>query len=329
MFCPICKSEYREGFTTCSDCHVPLVEAIPVWDSPEAFEVLWTGESATFQTRLLEELERAQIGAAGIPLDVLFRNSRDVLRMLPVPRFGVCVQNVDAPAARQILEKLLNEEPEDAALDADAIPFSTKESEAIPELPANWDSSSASVEVWSGTEKNHLEFVEASLHGIGIPTLRKTEDARTFHILVRPEDKVRAGEIVRQIETNTIPQEDLVSQPDYIWLDEPVKSYQLLWLIAGLDLLALILHAYTQSESLLDSIPDLLTSLGGFIANIGELWMLYQAIRYEMRPVRFILLAIFIPFSFLWYYTERYSTRTGVRRLPVAMRMRMSPPTSA
>lgn len=28
MFCPICKSEYREGFTKCADCQVDLVEKI-------------------------------------------------------------------------------------------------------------------------------------------------------------------------------------------------------------------------------------------------------------------------------------------------------------
>jgi hypothetical protein len=25
MICPLCKSEYREGVTTCNDCHVPLM----------------------------------------------------------------------------------------------------------------------------------------------------------------------------------------------------------------------------------------------------------------------------------------------------------------
>jgi hypothetical protein len=30
MFCPICKCEFREGFTTCSDCNVSLVEALPI-----------------------------------------------------------------------------------------------------------------------------------------------------------------------------------------------------------------------------------------------------------------------------------------------------------
>ena len=28
MFCPKCRSEYREGFTTCNDCNVPLVSEL-------------------------------------------------------------------------------------------------------------------------------------------------------------------------------------------------------------------------------------------------------------------------------------------------------------
>jgi len=29
MFCPICRSEYREGFLKCADCDVPLVDEPP------------------------------------------------------------------------------------------------------------------------------------------------------------------------------------------------------------------------------------------------------------------------------------------------------------
>jgi len=29
VFCPKCKSEYRMGFTVCTDCDVPLVEELP------------------------------------------------------------------------------------------------------------------------------------------------------------------------------------------------------------------------------------------------------------------------------------------------------------
>lgn len=36
MICPQCRSEYREGFTECADCHVGLVEAVtPAGDVDE------------------------------------------------------------------------------------------------------------------------------------------------------------------------------------------------------------------------------------------------------------------------------------------------------
>lgn len=34
MFCPLCKAEYRQGVTRCSDCEVDLVETLP----PESTE---------------------------------------------------------------------------------------------------------------------------------------------------------------------------------------------------------------------------------------------------------------------------------------------------
>ncbi len=35
MFCPKCRAEYREGFTTCSECHVPIVRELPSETLPE------------------------------------------------------------------------------------------------------------------------------------------------------------------------------------------------------------------------------------------------------------------------------------------------------
>lgn len=37
-FCPNCRAEYREGFTACKDCHVPLVDTLPEV-APEPTEV--------------------------------------------------------------------------------------------------------------------------------------------------------------------------------------------------------------------------------------------------------------------------------------------------
>ncbi len=35
MFCPKCRAEYREGFDTCTDCHVPLVQELPPEEEPK------------------------------------------------------------------------------------------------------------------------------------------------------------------------------------------------------------------------------------------------------------------------------------------------------
>ena len=34
MFCPKCRAEYREGFHTCSDCSVGLVDSLPPLSEP-------------------------------------------------------------------------------------------------------------------------------------------------------------------------------------------------------------------------------------------------------------------------------------------------------
>jgi hypothetical protein len=35
MFCPKCRAEYREGFHTCSDCNIELVDELPPIPEPE------------------------------------------------------------------------------------------------------------------------------------------------------------------------------------------------------------------------------------------------------------------------------------------------------
>ena len=39
------------------------------------------------------------------------------------------------------------------------------------------------------------------------------------------------------------------------------------------------------------------------------LWMLYQAIRYEAKPLPYVFMIAFIPFSYVWYYIERFRPR--------------------
>ena len=44
------------------------------------------------------------------------------------------------------------------------------------------------------------------------------------------------------------------------------------------------------------------------VSNFGGFWMLYQAVRYERRVGRFVLLS-FVPFMFVWYSLVRVPLR--------------------
>jgi len=57
MFCPECRAEYREGFETCADCEIPLVESLP--EAGDAGELVplrqvWQPESLPVIVSLLE-----------------------------------------------------------------------------------------------------------------------------------------------------------------------------------------------------------------------------------------------------------------------------------
>jgi hypothetical protein len=78
MFCPLCKAEYRQGFSTCSDCHIPLVST---QEEAAAVEVdrLWTGDDRKRFESILDALLDA-----GIP----FR-SRETVKSQPWPWISI------------------------------------------------------------------------------------------------------------------------------------------------------------------------------------------------------------------------------------------------
>jgi len=42
------------------------------------------------------------------------------------------------------------------------------------------------------------------------------------------------------------------------------------------------------------------------VAPIGGFWAVYCCIRYEKNPLKYILIVVFVPMAFVWYYVERY-----------------------
>jgi hypothetical protein len=68
MYCPQCGVEYRDGFTECSDCHVPLLTGTGAPAAPDPFDpalelvvVLETGDAIQIA------MAKGLLEAAGIP----------------------------------------------------------------------------------------------------------------------------------------------------------------------------------------------------------------------------------------------------------------------
>lgn len=200
------------------------------------------------------------------------------------------------------------------------------------DLPLHWDPLAATVEVWASSSLDRLQFIANSLREVGIPSRSLTDDPQNLRLLVRPEDETNAREVVRQILEAASPERSIRRAHDDIWRDEPVRSYLFAWLptvIYGVFVLLVNMAYAPPGQILTDSTP--LSPLFSFISwgnQIVALWMVYQAIRYEIRPWRFILLC-FLPFSYIWYYYERYSRRRGYGDVPIAVRERMAQRPSA
>jgi hypothetical protein len=202
MICPQCKAEYRQGFTMCADCEVPLVESLiePGGSASNparsgTLVPLWEGEDLALHTTMLEELE-----AAGIPYHNramgVFPGARrgDQFPIQPMARFGyqVAVLSSDLTLARKILEKLLEEEPANMEL-----PTQDEVTAPAPSLEAGGEEN-ATVEVWTGGDQELSEFLSEALRENKIPTQISTTLSQTS-IRVSLSAETRAREIVREI----------------------------------------------------------------------------------------------------------------------------------
>jgi len=129
MFCPECRAEYREGFTECSDCHVPLAATLPAEAAPEPAESFWEPAPAALPPRpdaefvtvfgsadpIVRAMARGALEDAGIPF---LTTGAPAGRVRAEPIAGVwsefLVSREDEAAARASLEPLttpIDEEP--------------------------------------------------------------------------------------------------------------------------------------------------------------------------------------------------------------------------
>ncbi len=234
MFCPICKTEYRPGFTKCADCGVALVDHLPAGGPPadgdvptdsEGRELLWSGLSPKLYDAIREALDTAGISHNDVEKEVAV-----------LPTFAQNVQLVwidprVRDAARSILHRVLSDSDPEGTGQGDSNsdhlgwmdPFktrhslykaqsdvtgsekndepaeSTEDAEPPPnDAPEDFHPEDATSQIWSGEDMEMAQFLEDSLRGVGIGCV-VSEDGRKGRVLVLPADEKRAREIVREV----------------------------------------------------------------------------------------------------------------------------------
>jgi hypothetical protein len=123
MICPNCKAEYREGYTVCADCEVPLVEKLPEDEQPEPeielVTVFDTGEPAdVIVAKSLLEAEGIEYFAKGEGVQDLIGAGRIGSGFnTMVGQVEIQVRPEDAERAHQLLARLDEGEGEEVTDD--------------------------------------------------------------------------------------------------------------------------------------------------------------------------------------------------------------------
>jgi hypothetical protein len=157
--------------------------------------LLWAGENPALHSALLEQLQAAEIPFSDKTLgDDEVAPTADPLPIDWKPRFGfeVAVLSTDIPAAKEILEKLLEEEPADLE-----IPAQDGTAAEEPTLVATTEKHPA-VEVWSGNNDRIARFLTAAMQENEIPIHLENPGDQT-KIYVSAANEKRAREIVREV----------------------------------------------------------------------------------------------------------------------------------
>jgi len=234
MICPQCRAEYRQGFTVCTDCDVPLVPhyetgaalaapaapAIPGDPNQDPFCAFWQGDDGRLHAELTSVLD-----SAGVPHKTVRRQDH-LFNLNNYPAFQIAVPfSLYERAERAVKEAFdLDASDRNAVQSLTAPPLLTDTSGSIRKLPASlsppvdeaipgppsagdasdWFPEDAIAAVWSGDDSSLREMLTASLNENKIHCRWETARER-FTIFVQPADESRAGEIVREVIEATPP----------------------------------------------------------------------------------------------------------------------------
>ena len=160
-----------------------------------SFVILWAGENPSVHVNLVEKLEANGIAFKDISLgDDEVAPTADPLPIDWKPRFGfeVTVLSTDYPAAKELLDNLLEREPEDLEIPAqpEVVDLSTTTPKA--------NDATADLQVWKGTDTKLAEFLTSALSENNL-VARVAKESGATAIYVAEGNKARALEIVREV----------------------------------------------------------------------------------------------------------------------------------
>jgi hypothetical protein len=160
-----------------------------------SFVILWAGENPSVHVNLIEKLEANGIAFKDISLgDDEVAPTADPLPIDWKPRFGfeVTVRSTDYPAAKELLDNLLEREPEN--LEIPAQPEVVDPSTIAPKA----NEAPATLEVWKGTDIKLAQFLTSALNENNL-VARVGNEAGATAIYVAEGNQARALEIVREV----------------------------------------------------------------------------------------------------------------------------------
>lgn len=210
MFCPNCKTEYRPGFSRCSDCGAQLVEHIDAslptnrTQDTDGPELLWAGTDPAVLGVTVNALDEA-----GIPHH---ESHRDVgpIPGLSQPVYAIFIPKRHHDAAQTALNQARREfengpeRPDEVIAATESslaeleFPEDDENAPSVPDdVPENYDPDEATAEVWSGNDADTKDMLVACLRENGIGCELEAEDK--FRIRVMPSSETRAREIVREV----------------------------------------------------------------------------------------------------------------------------------
>jgi hypothetical protein len=114
MICPKCRTEYRAGFTRCSDCDVALVAALEpaARSAPSALDrpaLAWRGDDPVVFSAVL-----AALGDAEIPNYQMSQHEQLPLEpAVPRPLYGIFVRRGDVTRAERVIRKAIGTEADE------------------------------------------------------------------------------------------------------------------------------------------------------------------------------------------------------------------------